>query len=401
MTTDTIASRPRIAAITTTYFPRSHADVIVTKFLRGFPTDEGLIPPRTEIASLYIDQIADHDVGVATAAEFAVPIYPSIRQALTLGGDVLAVDGVLLIAEHGDYAWNEKEQCLFPRRPFFEQIGAVFARSGRSVPVFNDKHLSYNWADARWMVERSRELGVPLMAGSSLPFAWRRPWLELETGTPVEEALALAYGGLEVYGFHGLETLQCMVERRQGAETGVRSVTCLEGDAVWDAGDRGLWSWELFDAAYPLIEGGAADPRRVVGEPAAFVIEYVDGLRAAVLLLNGAVQNFAFAMRSGGAVRATEFYLQGGDPFGHFSYLSLNVEEMFLTGRPTYPVERTLLATGVLDAAMTSRHQGHRRLETPELSVAYRACESVPWRPTAERPCGATLAPFPVHVSRD
>ena len=96
--------RKKIAAIITEYRPRSHADVIVTKFLKGFPTDDGLIPPRVEIASMYIDQFPENDIGRDLAAEHDVPIYPSIVKALTLGGRELAVDGVLLIGEHGDYA---------------------------------------------------------------------------------------------------------------------------------------------------------------------------------------------------------------------------------------------------------------------------------------------------------
>ncbi len=145
--------RKKIAAIVTECRPNSHAEVIVSKFLKGFPTDDGLIPPRVDVASIYIDQFPEKDTGRALAAEHDVPIFPSIVKALTLGGKTLAVDGVLLIGEHGDYAWNEKEQHLFPRKYFMEQICGAMATSGRAVPVFNDKHLSYNWHDAKWMVE--------------------------------------------------------------------------------------------------------------------------------------------------------------------------------------------------------------------------------------------------------
>ncbi|HCL27394.1 MAG TPA: hypothetical protein DIC52_03025, partial [Candidatus Latescibacteria bacterium] len=104
----------RVAAIVTTFFPESHAGVLVTKFLRGFPTDEGLIPPRTQLASLYIDQIHERDVGLQLAQQFDVPVYESIRAALTLGGPELAVDGVLLIGEHGDYPVSELGQEMLP-----------------------------------------------------------------------------------------------------------------------------------------------------------------------------------------------------------------------------------------------------------------------------------------------
>lgn len=386
--------KPRIAALATVWFPHSHADVIIKKFLRGFPTDQGLLPPRTEVVSLFLDQTPENDVGRGIAGGHGVPIYDSILRALTCGGKELAVDGVLLIGEHGDYAWNEKQQHLFPRKYFMEQICGVMAASGRAVPVYNDKHLSYNWRDALWMYERARSLGAPFMAGSSLPLGWRSPWLELELETPVEEALAIGFSGLDIYGFHTLETLQCMVERRRGGETGVAAVTCLEGEAVWQAARDGLWSRELAEAACAAIaekpEGGTWEGMNAhCPEPAVFLVEYRDGLRGAALMLNGYVRDLAFACRTQGEVRATEFYLQNGPPHGHFSYLSLNVEEMFVTGRPTYAVERTLLTTGVLEAALDSRFRGHVRVETPHLDVAYRSYEHLPWRPTGPRPTEA------------
>ena len=382
----------KIAAIITEYRPLSHADVIITKFLEGFPTDDGLLTPRVEIASMYVDQFPDNDLSRQMAGKHNVPIYRSIVQALTLGGESLAVDGVLLIGEHGDYAWNEKEQHLYPRKYFMEQICGVLASSGRAVPIFSDKHLSYNWHDATWMVERARQLGVSFMAGSSLPLAWRDPWLEHALDTPISEALSIGYGGLDSYGFHALETLQCMVERRAGGEVGVASVICLEGEAVWQAARDGLWSRDLAEAACFHIEEKPAGPMEAhCTNPALFLIQYRDGLRGAVLMLNGYVSGFAYAARVQGQIESAAFHLQGGLHHAHFSYLSLNVEEMFVSGRPTYPVERTLLVTGILETALDSRYRGHVRLATPHLDVRYRAVDTVPWRPSGRRPAGATL----------
>jgi hypothetical protein len=386
----------QIAAIVTTYFPYSHADVIVTKFMKGIPTDEELCEPRVALASLYMDQIDARDVGQSLAWRHRVPLYQSVRAALTLGGKELAVDGVLLIGEHGDYPFDERGRHMYPRRHLFEQVCGVFASSGRSVPVFIDKHLSYNWPDARWIYDRARGLGVPLMAGSTLPLCWRRPFVEFERETPLTEAVAIGYGGRESYGFHALETLQCMVERRQGGETGVAAVQHLSGPAVWDAGRAGRWSRELAEAAVAAIaERSPGTMEEACPEPEAFLIEYRDGLRAAVLMLNGCVRDFAFAARAEDRVVATEFYLQRDFPHGHFNYLSLNLEEMFLTGVPTYPVERTLLTTGVLNAMMDSAHEEDRRIETPHLAIAYESYSGPVRRPSGPRPAGANLAVWP------
>jgi hypothetical protein len=394
------AARKKIAAVITEYFAGSHADVIVTKFLKGFPIDEGLQSPRVDVVSLYIDQVTDLDIGHAMASAHGVPVFPSITKTLTLGGDSLAVDGVLLIGEHGDYAWNEKDQQLFPRKFFMEQICGVMAGSGRSIPVFNDKHLSYNWHDAKWMVDRAEELGAPLMAGSSLPVVWRDPWLEHELDTPIEEAIAIGFSGLDIYGFHTLEVLQCMVERRRGGESGVAAVTCLEGEAVWRAAEQGRWSRDLAEAACATLENKPDGPmQKHCEDPAVFLVEYTDGLQAAALMLDGYVEDLAYASRVDGQTLATAFLAQGHGgtelPFAHFSYLSLNIEEMFLTGVAPFPIHRSLLTSGVLEAALTSRHQDHRRLETPWLDISYRSYETLPWRPTGSRPTGACLDPWP------
>ena len=385
--------RKRIAAINTTYFPNSHADVITTKYMKGYPTDTGHIAPRVDLVSIYLDQIDSRDIGVDLAEEHNVPIYQSIRQALTLGENELAVDGVLLIGEHGDYPHNEFEQHMYPRRYMFEQICGVFASSGRSVPVFCDKNLSYNWDDAYWMYTRANELNVPFMAGSSLPTCWRQPFLEHPLDTPLDEAVAIGYGGVESYGFHALETLQCMIERRKGGESGVVSVQCLEGQDVWKAADSGEWSLDLAEAACSQIKN-RPDTSITDGcsSPVIFLIEHRDGFRSAVLMLNGYVTDFAYAAQQGDQILATEFYLQNGTPYAHFSYLSLNIEEMFVTGKPQYPVERTLLTTGVLDAVMHSRAEDYKRLETPHLAeIAYQSFQNELIRPVAPRPEGATL----------
>jgi hypothetical protein len=265
-----------------------------------------------------------------------------------------------------------------------ERIVSVFRKTGQVVPVFNDKHLSYNWGRALEMYHWSQELKFPFMAGSSLPVTWRRPELELPLQTPVEEALVAAYGGIEVYGFHGLEALQVMLERRKGGESGVKAVTCLTGNDVWKAGDAGLWSWDLLEAALGRSETlNPGDVRRNVGSsavgnmpktpPTAFVIEYRDGVRGTVLLLNGHLQDFCFAAKLKGENKPAScmFYLPPPPGAKYFDCLVANIEKLLETGKTPYPVERTLLTTGILDGAMESHYRRGTRVETPDLDVHY------------------------------
>jgi hypothetical protein len=340
--------------------------------------------PRHYVSSLYVHQKPENDLSRELGRDFGVRLARSVSDALTGGGDKLAVEGVLLIGEHGNYPRNDKGQILYPRYELMEEIVSVFRKTGQTVPVFNDKHLSYSWGLAKKMYGWAAELKFPFMAGSSLPVTWRRPELELPLGTQIEDALVAAYGPIEVYGFHALETLQCMVERRKGGETGVKAVTCLTGNAVWKAGDAGRWSWELLEAALGRSETvNPGDVRRNVGlavqrmpaTPAiAFLVEYRDGLRGTVLLLNGHVQDFCFAAKLKGEAKPSSclFYLPAPPGAKYFDCLVANIEKLLETGRPPYPVERTLLTGGTLDAAMESHHR-HARTETPELDVRYTA----------------------------
>jgi hypothetical protein len=372
--------KKHIAAIVTEYRENSHADVIVTKFLEGCKVLDTDFQPQVRIASLFMDQEPANDLGRGLAEKHKVSVFPTIEAALTLGGEKLAVDGVLLIGEHGRYPYNELGQHLYPRRRFFEAAAGVMRKSGRSVPVFNDKHLEVAWADAKWMYDTARELKIPFMAGSSVPGSWRKPELKIPAGAELQEAVAIGYGGTEAYGFHTLEMLQCVAELRKGGETGVKSVQCLTGDAVWQAADQGRWSMDVMLAALSRSERPAvaaatlADVKAKTREPELFLVEYRDGFSAAVPLLHGLVDEFLFAVRTRGDARPASslFWLQDGKPFGHFARLSQSIERMFLTGEPEWPVERTLLVTGILEAAMQSRFAKGKRIETPHLDVRYK-----------------------------
>jgi hypothetical protein len=386
----------RVAAIITEYRRHSHADVLVGKVLEGYHHDRKSFP-NLRLVSMYVDQFPANDMSRALAKRYNFTIYDTIAGAVTCGRKELAVDGVIIVGEHGQYPRNAREQIQYPRRRFFEAVADVFAKHKRVVPVFSDKHLSYNWADARWMYDRARELMFPFMAGSSLPVTWRRPSLRLPRNGELTEAVVVGYGPFEAYGFHAIEALQCMAERRRGGETGVRAVTCWQGEEMWRALDRGVFSRELLDAAMAQVPTHAAgDFRKLTlknNESGVFVIEYRDGFKGAVAMLNGWVQEregdgggFTLAGRLRGRDRpaACQFYLQQSDPFGHFEYLLKAIDAMIQSGHAVYPVERTLLTTGILDAVMISKAEKNRRVETPQLAIRYQptewgfACDPVP-----------------------
>ncbi len=375
----------RLAIVTTVYRYLSHGQHIGDRFLVGYPKEGTWHKPDVRVVSLYVDQKPEGDLSQQRASEFGFTVYPTVGEALCCGGNRLACDAVLIVAEHGDYPSNEKGQKLYPRYELFEQCVAVFKASGRSVPVYNDKHLSYSFEKANAMVNVSRQLGFPMLGGSSLPVTWRLPDVEMPDGAHIEEALMVGEGGSDAMDFHALEGLQCMVERRRGGETGVKAVQLLEGDRFWEAAKSGVWSHELLSSALsrsdtPLgltVKDGRTQDlaasgvlQSLVAKPSAYLIEYQDGLHATLLMLDGAVKDFNFAARvRGRGIISTQFLLTPEPNVTYSACLVSKIEQMFVTRRAPYPIQRTLLTSGVLEACLTSKLRRNERLLTPHLAA--------------------------------
>jgi len=394
--------RPRIAALTTIYHKYSHSQHIVDRFLEGYGWEGRHYRPDVDVVSLYVEQVGENDLSQERVTRHPqLKRYPTIAEALTCGGNSLAVDGVLLIGEHGKYPVNEKGQTLYPRYEYFRQIVDVYRQSGRTAPVFNDKHLSWNWDYAREMVETSKSMGFGFMAGSSLPVTWRQPAVDLPRGTRVREALGVWNGWMDGGDIHVLEAVQSIVERRRGGETGVRSVEALRGDRFWKALESGSWAaggWdrELLDAAlcrsnqltaprptYSNLLPTTEDLRRLAPDSYAYRFEYADGLKLTIVQFKGAVVgdcNMA-ARLHGGDVFSVQFYLPYSTMRNFFSPQVHHIETLFRTGKSPYPIERTLLTTGMTAAGVESLYQGGRSMETPHLHIQYQPTRhSTFWR---------------------
>lgn len=374
-------ARPKVGVIITEFTYRSHAHVILENFLEPYLFNGKVVEPQFEVASFFIDQFPDGEMGRAVAKEFKIPIYPTIAGALCLGGKGLAVDAVLAIGEHGKYPMTDRWQIMYPRKRFFDETVAVFRASGHGVPYFNDKHLSYRWDWAKEMVDVARELEFGLMAGSSVPLAQRRPPLELSRDAPIVEAISIHGGGVESYDFHALEVLQSLLEARAGGETGVRSVQFVEGEALWKAADEGRWSLELAARAMAAELGPGLPPFRELAisgkigsePPHGILVDYADGTRGAALKVgsSGTRWNFAARLKDRAEPVATAFYVGPWQNRNLFKALSHAIQEHFRSGRAPYPVERTLWTSGVLAAAMDSRFEGGKRLPTEQLAIHY------------------------------
>jgi hypothetical protein len=377
--------RLKVAAVLTEFSYRSHAHVILENFLKPYLFNGELIEPGFDVTSFYVDQFPAGEMSREVSRDFNIPIYPTIAEALCLGGKEMAVDAVLSIGEHGKYPVNAKGQMEYPRKRFFDEIAAVVRRDHRPVPVFNDKHLSYRWDWAKEMYDTAQELRIPFMAGSSVPLAQRRPPMELPAGAQIEDAISIHGGGVESYDFHALEVLQSMVEARRGGEVGVSQVQFLDGEALWKGADEGLWSIPLATAAmtaelgpdHDLTRSLALRGKTPAGEPVAIHgirVVYRDGFAATALAVGSSATrwNFACQIHGEAAPRATALYVGPWQNRNLFKALSHAIQAHFRARRAPYPVERTLLVSGILDFAMDSRQQANKVVDTPALSVAYK-----------------------------
>jgi hypothetical protein len=376
-----------VALLATEVRRHSHAQHFIDRFLEGYGWEGQWHRPKVQLVSLYVDQFPDADLARDRSKRFDVPIYPTIAEALTRGGSKLAVDGVVIIGEHGRYPRNEKRQTLYPRYKWFKEIVKVFEESGQTAPVFNDKHLSTTWPECTEMVADSRRLDFPFLAGSSLPVTWRIPSIDLPSGTPLEESVCVCYGGVDSYDFHGLETAQCISERRRGGESGIKNVHALRGEPMWKTlaereGTRRLFLSALarshtlkasdgFTITRPSLEAA----RRTSPDAVGYFIEHNDGLRTAMFLCNGLVRDFTYAGRMSDGAFSCQMHLPMplhiATTADFFNPLMHHIEEMVLTGRPAYPVERTLLTSGMTLFAVESLHQGQKLIHTPEMNVSY------------------------------
>jgi hypothetical protein len=395
----------RLAVIGTSYHDGSAMQTIADRFLVGYPHEGDWHMPNVKIVSMYLDRIPHGGEGVhgvvdptpqdtadlsqGRAKEFGFQVYNNIPEALRCGGTKLAVDAVVCILEQGDYERNHRQQILYPRFDFFQQCVQVFTEEERSVPYYNYGSLSFSFPEAQSMVATAEKMKFPLLAGSWMPVTYRIPDTDIPAGAQIEEAVMVGLGSLDGMDFDAIEAMQCMLERRKGCETGVKAVQLLEGDDVWAAGASGRWSKEVLSSALSrsdaiqgltVMDGRPQDLvadgvlPQLVTNPTAYCIEYNDGTRATLLMLNGANRDFVFSAKlAGGDLIATQFFRSPTPNVTYSACLAARIEKMMVTRNAPYPARRTLLTSGILEACLKSREHLNQRMETPHLNITYQA----------------------------
>jgi hypothetical protein len=349
-------------------------------------------PARVDVVSAYIHQFDTSGLGQKVCKAKNIPIYKTVGEAVTLGGRELAVDGVVIVGEHGNYPTDLKGHWLLPRWWIYQQVIRVFEQSKRSVPVFNDKHLSYNWDDAKWMFDKSRELNFPLTGGSSIPVYFRKPEIEIAIDTPIKNSIVLGGASDEGGIFHCIDVLQAFVERRKGGETGVKAVQSIRGPETWKWAERNPWVGKLLDsvaANFNLKQGIFQEN----AQANVCIVEYNDGSKAAVIASRDV--GWTYAGEIEGQKEPTIISMLGW-PGPYAQYHASNAQphwitEMMVTKKEPFNAERLLLSTGITNHYMESNWENGRysavgrRIETPVMNISYRSTRA-PLFNTGPRP---------------
>lgn len=358
-------NKKKVAAIITSYYYNSHAEITIGRLLEGIPYN-----PRVEVVSMYLDQIPDNDIGREAAKNKNVPIFPTIAETIRVGDTGTKVDGVIIIGEHGDYPWNEKNQKEYPRRRLMEETLEALDDLNLTVPIFSDKHLAHDMRDAAWIYRQIKQRNIPFMGGSSVSLTESIPSFDEKELESANEWFIASWIGVESYGFHAMEVLQRLAEKRKGGETGVATIHAIEGDEVWETMDRKEWPEELLlEALAKQPNPPTEHPRHHVENPVLFMIEYLDGGKGYVIQLERFIEDWTFAFRNPNGITAAlcKMYPR---PYKHFENLTQKIEDLIITGKPHVPIERTYFTTGLIDLGMESLYQ-KKVIETPELWFTY------------------------------
>ncbi len=365
-----------VAGLVADWFRYSHPDVMLTRIFKTYSLDGKGQQSRLQLISVYRDKPSEKDLSSSYAQQYGFKIYDTIQDALTCATDTLAVEGVIISTEWADYPVSSTGQVMYPHKRMFEEVVKVFEKNKKVVPVFIDKHIADNWADIKWIYDTAKKMKIPLMAGSSVPVSWRYPVADVDTHSKLKEIVGISYHTLDGYGFHGMEMVQCLAEQRKGGETGIKSVQCIVGDDVWKAAgkkyDANLLNMAVERLGRRIPEGKTF--KDLVPHPVLFVMNYYDGLRVCLFTLNGLASQWTAAWKyADGKIASTLFKLDNNhSTFMHFANQMKGIESMILTGKPSWPVERTVLTSGALDALLISKSKSGKTIQTPYLKIIYK-----------------------------
>jgi hypothetical protein len=372
----------KIAFLLDEFTAPSPAQQLLDRFLIGYPRDGEFHKIDGAQISAYLAVSVEANFG-ERPKEFDLVIAPTVEEA------VAGADAVVIVSRRPGAQANEA----------FLKI--ALERAPEGAACFVHGALANSLASARKLAATASAHRIALLAGTPLSVTWRLPPVELPAGTPLTEALFVVQlspqaiqatppsppATLSGAELHALDGLLPVIERRRGGESGIRSVRFLEGKELWRAGQKGLWSWPLLAAALsrshtpqgdPVVDGRTQDlvglglVPKLARNPRGWMLENRDGLRSAILVLDGVVADFNFAVRAqDGQIVSAQLFRAPPPSEHHFSRLAAVTEDFFRTGKSPWPIERNFLIAGLLETFAKPSSLSGQRVETPELGIAY------------------------------
>lgn len=363
----------RIAFIVDSWYQWSHADVIGRRFLDGYRMGDRVLASPLTIGSVFTDAPYPDDLAPGLASRYGFRVATSIADALLVPQSPrprLAVDGVL-IATREDIPGTRQRQSPVRRAQVMREVLRIMDQTGTRVPVFIDKMLAASWDDSQTMVAEAARRGVPLMAGSVLPFT---PLDQPLRTSGVEVGVVIASTPYWAFGFHATELLQGFMEQRAARESGVAEIRDV-GPGYLSMPNRDRWGGRVFDALWGSARTrrarAPAQPAGLRSDAVVLLIQYSDGARGVLALIPEVIDDSEFllgAQYADGTIGTSGLVLKGA-PYDHFGYLVHALVDFFTTGRPSVPVERTLLTTGIVLFGQQARQSGSP--VTVRLGVSY------------------------------
>lgn len=363
----------------------SPSQQLLDRFLMGYVRNGSFHKPDISEISAYLPPTNEGDFGMR-------PEDFDLQTANTVEQTVEGADAIVIASRKPGATANDR----------LAEIALAHAPEGAACFIHGT--LSGSLETGRALAKLAAARRIALLAGTPLSVTWRLPEFQLPKNTALSEALIVVQinppppqasspsqsgpqGTLAGAELNALESLLPIIEQRRGGEAGVRSVRRLEGEDVWRAGHRKLWSWPLLASALsrshspqgdPVLDGRTQDivglgrVPKLARHPQAWILDHSDGLRTSILVLDGVVGDFNAAVRAAdGRTFSTQIF-RGPPPMEqHFSLLTAAMEEFFTTGKAPWPVERNLLIAGLLEAFRNPTTRSGKTLATPELNIPY------------------------------
>ncbi len=343
----------KLAVLVEELTPGSPAQQLLDRFLIGYPRQGEFWKPRFKEVVLH--GVSDVSEEVARRRkDHGLKAAESLAEAMKGAGAVLIIP-----------------RWAAARGPAADLLARALETAEPGALLFVYGRIAGSFKEARELWDKAMGRKVRFFSGTYLPFTWRLPPVEVPRGAAVQEALLVAVGEPWEAEILGIDGLAALVERRRGGEAGIRSVKFLSGEEVWKAERDGAFSRDLLAAAISRSDTPQGDPVRdgrtqdlaglglipkLAADPKAYLFEHDDGLRSALLVLNGAVADYNFALRlEGGKVLSAQLYRPPAPGAHQFSALAQVVESSWTELSSLYFSGR-----GVFEASLHAHLKGSR-----------------------------------------